>query len=216
MARHELPPELVATLERRAAQVVDYQDVALAETFLGLVGRVAATDDADRDWKLTQALAQSWFKLLTYKDEYEVARLHLKVDYDEVARELGIQGPYSVAYHLHPPVLRRLGMRKKLVLGPSYAVAFRALRRMRHLRGTPWDVFGWDRDRRMERGLVGEFRQAVEASLADASQTYDDRVAVAESALAIKGYAQVKEQSVQRWRDTVAGLRRGVPTRVTE
>ena len=160
---------------------------------------------------MTLALAQSWFKLLTYKDEYEVARLHLKVDYDDVARELGIEGPYSVAYHLHPPVLRRLGMRKKLVLGPSYAVAFRALRRMRHLRGTRWDVFGWDRDRRMERGLVGEFRQAVEASLADPSQTYDDRVAVAESALAIKGYAQVKEQSVQRWRDTVAGLRRGVP-----
>ena len=129
-----------------------------------------------------------------------------------MARELGIEGPYSVTYHLHPPVLRRLGhAARSCRLGQPYESAFRALRRMRRLRGTPLDVFGWDRDRRMERGLVGEFRQAVEASLADPSQTYDDRVAVAESALAIKGYAQVKEQSVQRWRDTVAGLRRGVP-----
>ena len=159
---------------------------------------------------MTRAVAESWFKLLTYKDEYEVARLHLKVDYDEVARELGIQGPYSVAYHLHPPILRRLGMRKKLVLGNSYAVAFRVLRRMRHLRGTNFDVFGWDRDRRMERALVPEFRQMVEESLADPSLSYDDRVAVAKSALAVKGYAQVKEQSVQQWRDAVAGLRRGV------
>ncbi len=149
-------------------------------------------------------MAESWFKLLTYKDEYEVARLHLKVDYDEVAQELGIEGPYSVTYHLHPPVLRRLGMRKKLALGTSYTAAFRVLRRMRRLRGTPFDVFGWDRDRRMERALVHEYRRLVEESLADASLDYDARVAVAESALAVKGYAQVKEQSVARWRDQLA------------
>ncbi len=207
MARHELPRALAATLERRAAQVLDYQDVALAETFLGLVGGVAGADDADRDWRWTKAVAESWFKLLTYKDEYEVARLHLKVDYDEVARELGIDGPYSVTYHLHPPFLRRLGMRKKLALGTSYAAGFRVLRRMRRLRGTPFDVFGWDRDRRMERALVHEYRRLVEQSIVDASLSYEDRVALAESALAVKGYAQVKERSVARWRAQLGHVR---------
>jgi indolepyruvate ferredoxin oxidoreductase len=212
VARRELPPELVATIERRVAQVVDYQDAGLAQTFLGLIGPVTRADDADHGWRLTRAVAESWFKLLTYKDEYEVARLHLKVDYDEVAREVGIDGPYSVTYHLHPPVLRRLGMRKKLALGTSYVLAFRVLHRMRRLRGTPFDVFGWDRDRRMERALVHEYRHMVEELLADGSLSYDDRVAVAESVLAIKGYADVKERSVQQWRDTVADLRRGVPS----
>ena len=65
----------------------------LAGRFLDLVERAAARDDADRDWALTRAVAESWFKLLTYKDEYEVARLHLAADYGRVARDLGIDGP---------------------------------------------------------------------------------------------------------------------------
>jgi indolepyruvate ferredoxin oxidoreductase len=209
--RRTFPADLATMLERRTAQVVDYQDAALAEMYLDLVGRVAGMDDAGHGWRLTRAVAESWFKLLTYKDEYEVARLHLRVDYDEVARELGIEGPYSVTYHLHPPVLRRLGMRNKLALGASYEAAFRVLHRMRRLRGTPFDVFGWDRDRRMERALVAEYRQLVLESLADASVSYDGRVAVAESVLMVKGYAEVKERSVQNWRDRVAALRRDVP-----
>ena len=160
---------------------------------------------------MTRAVAESWFKLLTYKDEYEVARLHLKVDYDEVARELGIDGPYSVAYHLHPPFLRRLGMRKKLVLGTSYAVgvprpppdATPSRHALRRLRLGPGPAYGASPGARVPPGW---WRQ----SLADASLSYDDRVAVAESALAVKGYAQVKEQSVQRWRDAVARPSRGV------
>ena len=78
---------------------------------------------------------------------------------------------------------------------------------MRRLRGTPFDVFGWDRDRRMERALVHEYRLLVEESIADASLSYEDRVAIAESALAVKGYAQVKEQSVARWRAQLGHVR---------
>src|SRR5580658_622459 len=112
VARRQVPNELGDLLRRRTAQVIDYQDRRLAERFLDLVEKVAAVDGAANGWELTEAVAQSWFKLLTYKDEYEVARLHLGVDYDHVARELGIEGPYSVTYHLHPPVLRRLGLKK--------------------------------------------------------------------------------------------------------
>jgi indolepyruvate ferredoxin oxidoreductase len=131
----------------------------------------------------------AWFKLLTYKDEYEVARLHLAVGY----------GPGRVTYHLHPPVLRRLGMRHKLPLGAPYALAFRVLARMKRLRGTPLDVFGWDPDRRLERDLIAEF-----PGLLAARSSYADAVALAESVLEIKGYAAVKEASVAAWRARLA------------
>lgn len=137
---------------------------------------------------------------------YEVARLHVAFDYDAAARGLGIEGPYKVTYHLHPPVLRRLGLRNKLPLGTPYAVAFQALARMRKLRGTPLDVFGWDRDRRLERALITEY----ESLLTSAGELpYDDAVRLAESVMAIKGYGPVKEAAAARWRDEVARLRAG-------
>jgi indolepyruvate ferredoxin oxidoreductase len=211
MADRALPVPLTVLLERRAAQVVDYQHAALARTYLELVERVAAVDDGEQGWALTRAVAESWFKLLTYKDEYEVARLHLKVDYDHVARQLGMEGPYKVTYHLHPPTLRRLGLGRKLPMGRTYRVAFGALRRMRRLRGTPLDVFGRDRDRKLERALAHEYRQLVESAVCDPSLDYEQRVQLASSALAVKGYGTIKEAAVQRWHASVAELRQGVP-----
>ncbi|MGF7238645.1 MAG: DUF6537 domain-containing protein, partial [Frankia sp.] len=207
-----LPAELGELLTRRAAQAVDYQDEARATRFLDLVEETAGYDETTHSFALTRAVAESWFKLLTYKDEYEVARLHLKVDYDRVARDLGIEGPYSVTYHLHPPILRRLGMAKKLPLGRPYAVAFHALRGMKRLRGTPFDVFGWDRDRRTERAVIEEYERLVKDCLPEAGPPgYDLVVRVAESALEIKGYGPIKEDAVVRWRQHVADLRRPPP-----
>ena len=154
-------------------------------------------------------MAESWFKLLTYKDEYEVARLHLLVDYREVADHMGINGPYTVTYHLHPPILRRMGMKKKLPMATTYQVAFHALRAMKRLRGTPLDVFGWDRDRRMERALIGEYEQLIEESLYSADALpYEELVQCAESAISIKGYGPIKERAVAGWRTQVGELRR--------
>ncbi len=201
------PVSLRDVLARRAAQVIDYQDEALTRRFLDLVSRVAAVDDASHQWALTRAVAESWFKLLTYKDEYEVARLHLKVDYDRVARDLGIDGPYSVTYHLHPPVLRRIGLKKKLPMGKPYELAFHVLRGMRQLRGTPFDPFGWHRDRRTERALIEEYEQLV-TRLIDADASYDTMVGTAESPMAIKGYGPIKEAAVGRWRAAVPATRR--------
>jgi len=207
--RRNLPAALQGLLARRAAQAVDFQNARRAGQFLDLVQRVAARDDADHDWALTRAVAESWFKILTYKDEYEVARLHLKIDYDRVARDLGIEGPYSVTYHLHPPVLRRLGLKKKLPMAKPYELAFRALRRMKRLRGTPFDVFGWDRDRRAERAVITEYEQLIDETTAPSSAApYDTLVRIAASALSIKGYGPIKETAVAAWREHVAELRR--------
>jgi indolepyruvate ferredoxin oxidoreductase len=207
-ASRAVPPELRDLVTRRAAQVVDYQHAARARRYLDLVELAAEHDGATHGWALTRAVAEAWFKLLTYKDEYEVARLHLKVDYDRVAGDLGIDGPYSVTYHLHPPVLRRLGLKHKLPLGRSYRVAFHALRGMKRVRGTPLDVFGWDRDRRLERAVIDEYEQQLHESLrADPAISYDALVGLATSPMAIKGYGPIKEQAVARWRDEVVSWR---------
>ncbi len=193
-----VPHDVHDLVLRRTAQVVDYQDARLARRYLGLVDEVAGRDPGT---ELTRAVAEGWFRLLTYKDEYEVARLHLLVDHDRVAGELGIEGPYRVTYHLHPPVLRRLGMHRKLPMGRPYEAAFRVLRRMKRLRGTPLDPFGYDRDRRMERAVADEYEQLVRGA---AGRPYDEQVRLAASALDIKGYGPIKERAVERWRATVA------------
>jgi indolepyruvate ferredoxin oxidoreductase len=196
-----LPCDLRDLLTRRAAQAVDYQDARLARRYLGLVARVADGDDAEHGWALTRAVASAWFKLLTYKDEYEVARLHLAFDYDAAARDLGITGGYTLTYHLHPPVLRRLGLKRKLPMGKPYALAFRVLVRMKRLRGTPFDIFGRDPDRRMERALITEYQQLIEGA---GGLPYDEAVRLAQSVLSVTGYGPVKEAAVGRWRAGVA------------
>jgi indolepyruvate ferredoxin oxidoreductase len=214
VARRNLPGALSDLLTRRAAQAIDYQDTRRAERFLDLAERVAAHDDAGHDWELTGAVAEAWFRLLTYKDEYEVARLHLKADYGQAARDLGIEGRYSVTYHLHPPVLRRLGLKRKLPLAGPYRLAFHALIRMKRVRGTPFDVFGWDRDRRTERAVIAEYERLIDETVVlDAAGPspavpYDALVVIAASALSIKGYGPIKETAVAAWREQVAELRR--------
>jgi indolepyruvate ferredoxin oxidoreductase len=207
LARRALPAELRDLLRRRTAQVVDYQDRRRARRFLALVEQAAAHDDASHGFALTRAVTESWFRLLTYKDEYEVARLHLNVDYDAVARELGIDGPYEVRYHLHPPVLRRLGLKRKLPMGRTYEAAFHVLRRMKRLRGTPLDPFGLDPDRRLERAVIEEYEQLVLRDLRrEPARPYDRLLRLAASAQEIKGYAGIKQAAVARWRAEVAEL----------
>jgi indolepyruvate ferredoxin oxidoreductase len=206
VAARRLPAEQEPLLVRRAAQVIDYQDVRRAERWLDLVDRAAATDDADHGWALTEAVAEGWFKVLTYKDEYEVARLHLRLDLDGMADELGIEGGYRVQYHLHPPSLRRLGMDRKIAVSGRFGkAAFRGLAAMRKVRGTALDPFGYNRHRREERELIEEYEQLVRGAL-DGLQadTYDDAVALARSVQTVKGYEDIKTEALARWRADVA------------
>jgi len=198
---------LVGLLTRRTAQVVDYQDRKLGQRYLDLVVDVAAVDGPEHE--LTRAVAEGWFRVLTSKDEYEVARLHRRVDYADVARELGITGDVEVRYHLHPPFLRRLGMKRKLPMGRTYDVGFAALARMKRLRGTKLDVFGLDRDRRLEREVIGEYEALVRDVVLDPSLDPDRRLRAATSVQAVRGYGPIKEASIARWRADVDALRGG-------
>ncbi len=206
VASRDLPDGVRDLATRRTAQVIDYQDTRRGVRYLELVAKAAAVDSAARMWALTGAVADAWFKLLTYKDEYEVARLHLASDYPQLARQLGIDGPVEVRYHLHPPALRRLGLSHKLAMGRPYEMSFRALRAMKRLRETPLDPFGRDPDRRVERALIREYERLF-ASLGGVD--YETAVRLARSPMAIRGYGPVKQAAVERWQRDVTELTGG-------
>jgi indolepyruvate ferredoxin oxidoreductase len=198
-----VPPELGELLRRRTAQVIDYDNEKRAWRYVSLVGEAMQRDSEAQGWELTRAVVEAWFKLLTYKDEYEVARLHLAADYDAAAREVGIEGPYTVKYHLHPPALRRMGLKHKLAWGAPFRASFHVLRPMKRLRGSGLDVFGHDPDRKLERALIEEFDALV---VGGADQPYATQVAIARGVLNIKGYAEIKERAAEAWRVEVKRL----------
>jgi indolepyruvate ferredoxin oxidoreductase len=135
------------------------------------------------------------FKLLAYKDEYEVARLHLKLD-------LAAQPGVRVRYHIHPPFLRAMGLRHKLALGGWIRPVFGVLRAMRSVRGTGFDPFGLAAVRRVERSLPEEYTRAVLAALAGADQ--ERCLAVARAPDLVRGYETIKLANVESFRAVLA------------
>src|SRR5439155_944407 len=156
--------ELCRLIEIRVPELIAYQDAGYAREYVDFVKRVAAAEQAavPGETRLAEAMARYLFKLMAYKDEYEVARLHLKTD---LAAQLADEYPggVEVHYQLHPPLLRALGFQNKLKLGKRwFDTAFRALVAMRRLRGTALDPFGTPKVRRVERELIGEYRTLIE------------------------------------------------------
>jgi indolepyruvate ferredoxin oxidoreductase len=200
--------ELRRLLEIRVPELIAYQDAAYARPYVDLVGRVAAAEQAAMpgQTRLAETVARHLFKLMAYKDEYEVARLHLKSD---LAGRLAAEYPdgVRVEYNLHPPILRALGWKKKMRFGRWFDRAFRLLVSMRGLRGTALDPFGRAEVRRVERALIGEYRALVEKTLAGLSpESYDRALKLAGLPDLIRGYEDVKLGNVQRFRDEVRAL----------
>jgi indolepyruvate ferredoxin oxidoreductase len=200
--------ELRRLLEVRVPELIAYQDAAYAAPYLEFVARVVAAERAAMpgETRLGEAVARYLFKLMAYKDEYEVARLHVKSELaTSLAAELG--GPVKVRYHLHPPVLRALGWRRKIALGPWFAGVLRLLARFRRLRGTAFDPFGYAEVRRVERSLVGEYRGLVERALADlSSETYERALKVARLPDLIRGYEGIKLRNIECFREEARAL----------
>jgi indolepyruvate ferredoxin oxidoreductase len=158
------------------------------------------------DSRLSEAVARYLFKLMAYKDEYEVARLHLKAD---LGRRLADEFPggVRVQYNLHPPLLRALGLTRKLKFGTWFDGAFRALSGMKGLRGTALDPFGRAEVRRVERALPGEYRGLIERALQGLSRdTYERAVRAARLPDLIRGYEDIKLRNVEKYREEVRAL----------
>jgi indolepyruvate ferredoxin oxidoreductase len=199
--------ELARVLRIRVPDLAAYQDLALARRYLDAVLRVAEAEErAGGDGRLAVAVARNLYKLMAYKDEYEVARLHLDPELARQAEERF--GPGStVAYLLHPPLLRALGLNRKIALRRSARPAFRALRAMRRLRGTPLDPFGATAQRRAERRLVTGYVAVVNELVAglDAGR-HDLAVEIAELPDMVRGYEDVKTASIARYEERLGEL----------
>jgi len=152
--------------------------------------------------KLAEAVARGYAKLLAYKDEYEVARLHSD---GEFARKIVnmFEGDYRLVYHLSPPLLARIdpasGEPRKMRFGPWMLPVFRILARLRRLRGTRLDIFGRSEERRLERRLIGEYEALVDEIL-DRLSPANHEVAVELASLPdeIRGFGHVKEANLAR------------------
>jgi indolepyruvate ferredoxin oxidoreductase len=198
-------------ISHRAAHLAMYQDAALADRYRKLVGDVAAAVDArGLNETLTRAVATGYAKLLAYKDEYEVARLFTDGSFEAQLREQ-FEGNFKLSYHLAPPLLPSqddgAGRPKKKTFGPWMMQGFKVLAKLKGLRGTPFDVFGYSKDRRLERELIADYESDVRAVIAKLSpQT--ERIALALLSLPedIRGYGPVKEKSVVQARAKRAGL----------
>jgi indolepyruvate ferredoxin oxidoreductase len=152
------------------------------------------------DERLTVSVAHAYFRLLSYKDEYEVARLHTRPEFLESLRA-DYGGGARLRFHLAPPLLggRRdaRGRPLKREFGAWILPAFRVLAKLRGLRGTAFDVFGYTAERRMERQLIAEFEAAVDAILGALDAGNRDRaIAIIDCFLDIRGYGPVKEKAV--------------------
>nr|WP_221210577.1 indolepyruvate ferredoxin oxidoreductase family protein [Variovorax sp. Sphag1AA] len=198
-------------LETRRKFLIDYQDAAYAQRYVDLVERVRVAEQlafAGRT-ELTEAAAKYYFKLLAIKDEYEVARLYVRSGFLESVSQQ-FEGDYKLVFNLAPPLLSRrdpsTGALKKSEFGPWIVPVFRALTKLRFLRGTPLDMFGYTQERRMERSLVAQYEKNIDAALSVLEVTrdplhHDCAVALASLPEHIRGYGHVREQHVEKARE---------------
>jgi indolepyruvate ferredoxin oxidoreductase len=184
------------TLVRYVTELAAYQSAAYAARYQSVVDRVA-TRGFD---VLTETVATNLYKLMAYKDEYEVARLLLLPESKAAVEAIGGKGA-RVQWHLHPPLLRAMGMRNKLRLGRWATPLFVGLRGMRRLRGTPVDVFGWAKVRRVERAMIDEYIAAVDVLVAHVDDaSLDEAIAIAALPDQVRGYEHLKMQRANVYR----------------
>ncbi|MGP3956895.1 indolepyruvate ferredoxin oxidoreductase family protein [Nonomuraea sp. 3N208] len=204
-AADEPAEKLDEVVALRVADLTGYQNAAYAATYAEDVRRVTelAVERAGEETgtEIALAYARGLHKLMAYKDEYEVARLHLDPA-EQARREREFGADAVVTVLLHPPVLRAMGMKRKIKLRRSAPVLFRGLRAARMLRGTAFDVFGRAQVRRVERELVGEYRDLVRAALARLTPATADAVAeIAGLPELIRGYEDIKLARVAEFRE---------------
>ena len=204
------PESLDERIARRAEELTAYQDAAYARRYTDFVARVRAAEAPLGSEALTDAVARNYFKLLAYKDEYEVARL-----FADPAFRAGIdarfEGEYTLRFHLAPTFLARpdpdSGRIKKKVFGPWMETALRWLAKARRLRGTPFDPFGYHPERKAERALIAQYEADIGALLGGLdAEGLRRAVALARLPEDIRGFGHVKARSMKKAAEKRAAL----------
>jgi len=195
-----LSENLDDVIGRRLEFLTAYQNATYAARYANRVARVKQAEVAlGAGTALTETVARSLFKLMAYKDEYEVARLY--TDSDFLSRIAGqFEGPYRLHVHLAPPLLAERdpasGHLKKRAYGPWMLTGFRLLARLRFLRGTAFDPFGYTAERRTERQLLADYEAMLDEIAAVVSpDNHALAIELAALPLEIRGFGHVKEAS---------------------
>ncbi|NNF80754.1 MAG: indolepyruvate ferredoxin oxidoreductase family protein, partial [Rhizobiales bacterium] len=199
---HNLSQTLEEMVDRRVEFLTAYQDAAYAERYRKLVSNVRSVEESisPRSNVLATAVARYYFKLLAYKDEYEVARLYTDGGFTEQVKAQ-FKGDYTVKIHLAPPLLSRrdpeTGHLIKREFGPWIMTAFGWLAKMKRLRGTALDIFGYTEERKQERQLIKDYEATVARLLDKLSIANLDLAAeIAAMPEHIRGYGHIKERHV--------------------
>lgn len=205
---------LADLVARRAAFLTDYQNAAYARRYESFVNRVQEAESALGKTLLSQTVARYLFKLMAYKDEYEVARLHTDRSFHDKVGAM-FEGDFKLNYHLAPPMIAKKndkGELQKQKFGPWMLTGFRLLARLKGLRGTALDPFGRTEERRMERALIAQYEASLEEILPLLNAAnHAAAVEVARIPELIKGYGHVKARNVelaqQQWVGAMAVFR---------
>jgi indolepyruvate ferredoxin oxidoreductase len=203
-------PSLDEMLAKRIDFLTGYQNAAYAADYKAFVDKVrAAESKLGTATRLTEAVARYLFKLMAYKDEYEVARLHTDPAFTKKIADM-FDGNVKIVHHLAPPAIAEKNAQGELIkqpFGPWMRTAFTWLARMKGLRGGAFDPFGRSEERKTERALIGEYRSAVDELLATLSA---DKLALAVEIARIpediRGYGHVKARHLKAARTKWAGL----------
>jgi len=193
-------------IRKRVAYLTEYQDAAYASRYNALVDKVRLAESRLNKTLLTDTVVRNLFKLMAYKDEYEVARLHTDPAFlQRIAEQF--EGDYKVHYHLAPPLIAKHNDKGQLVkqkFGPGMMTAFKLLTRLKGLRGSALDVFGYTEERQTEKALIAEYSGIVEQLITQLDNGNHARaVEIANVPDSIKGFGHVKERNLvaarQRW-----------------
>ena len=202
-------PAAVTDLDKivdfRRAFLIEYQDKAYADRYLRLLARVQRAEQklyphrGNNELVLTAAAARSYFQLLAYKDEYEVARLYSNGEFERRVADK-FEGDYRLRFHLAPPWFARrdaqTGIPRKREFGAWIMPLFRLLARGKGLRGGAFDVFGYSAERRMERELIEQFEDDIDSILAMLTdENFEVALELAALPQKIRGFGHVKQKS---------------------
>jgi indolepyruvate ferredoxin oxidoreductase len=215
--KRETVESLVA---RRMEFLTAYQDAAYAAQYQAFVEKVRATETPLGKSTLTESVARYLFKLMAYKDEYEVARLHTDTAFLEKINGM-FEGDFKLNYHMAPPLIAKKNAKGELIkqpFGPAMMTAFKLLARLKGLRGGAFDIFGKTEERKTERALIGEYRASIEEVLKSLSAAnHATAVEIARIPEQIKGFGHVKERHLkaarQNWSALMAAYRAPQGTR---
>jgi indolepyruvate ferredoxin oxidoreductase len=200
---------LESVIAKRVEFLTAYQNAAYAANYVDFVEKVRSkevslkTIDDSKNFYLTEAVARNLFKLMTYKDEYEVARLHSDGTFEKKIATM-FEGDYKLNYHLAPPLIAKKndkGELQKQQFGPWMLTSFKLLAKLKGLRGTAFDIFGKTAERRMERALVADYLQSMEAvisklTLNNVTTHLPLALELAKIPESIKGFGHVKERNL--------------------